>query len=448
MATLSHCNGGVTRRSAVLCLAVLCASSPAASRGPDLLAGDDTIQLTLEAPLGRLFERGQTDENFTVPGTLTYTDARTGEPITLRDVVVSARGHSSRRETECTFPKLKLKIAAGVGLKIGTHCGETDDGTLSAKYGRLSNERSPHREALAYRLLEAAGVPTLRTRPARIAYVDGGKAPLVRNALLVEDDDDAGRRLGGTKEIPLEAFGSVQSRRAAAEGARIAFGEAMIGNFDWCLKYTPDDIYRCDDSKPLWNVLAFDRGNGSVALVAKDFDLAGAVAGSHTWFGKVFNRGFVPSKSERETEVVAQVQRTRTLFPRATLDAERRHFLDRKSAVYGALDKADVDADGRAIARDYLDAFYAAIADDQYYRTVVGKAGVRVYADAARGAEACGRGDLLREGTPVDVRRHSGDMSEVILLDALWRWADKDPCPAVLNGPVWIRSDAITRNYP
>jgi hypothetical protein len=246
----------------------------------------------------------------------------------------------------------------------------------------------------------------------------------------------------------MESFGSVRARRAAADGARIAFGEAMIGNFDWCLKYSPDDIYRCNETKPLWNVLAFDRGNGTVALVAKDFDLAGAVVGSHLWFAKVFNPAFVPSKSQRETEVVAQVQRTRTLLPRGALDAERRHFIDRRSAVYAALDGVDVDARGRALAREYLDAFYAAIADDRYYRTVVKTADVQVYKDAARGAEACGKGDVLREGTPVNVIRQSGDMSEVIVLDALWRWAERDPCPAVVNGPVWIRTAAITSHYP
>jgi len=439
----------VTGRSAVLILACICLSSRTVPRGlPDLLDGRDIVQLTLEAPLQQLFERGQSDETVKVPGTLTYKDAKTGETMALRDVEISMRGHSSRRETECTFPKLKLKMKGRGSLKIGTHCGEEAGEKLSTKYGRLANEGSPRREALVYRLLEAAAVPTLRTRPARITYIDGGRAPLVRNALLVEDDDEAMQRYRGTKEIPMESFGNVRSRRAAADGARIAFGEAMIGNFDWCLKYSPDDVYRCDEAKPLWNVLAFDRGNGTVGLVAKDFDLAGAVVGSHPWFGKVFNPAFVPSKSQTDTEVVAQVQRTRSLFPRAVIDAERRHFIDRKGPVYAALDTIDVDAHGRALAREYLDAFYAAVADDRYYRTVVKTADVQVYTDAARGAEACGKGDVLREGTPVNVVSQSGEMSQVAVLDALWRWADRDPCPAVVNGPVWIRSAAITRNYP
>jgi hypothetical protein len=434
-------------RSAVLFVALLL-SGRAASDTPDFLSGDGTAALTLEAPLRELFEKGQEDENFSVSGKVTYKDA-SGQDVVLPDVRVSVRGHTSRRETECTFPKLKLKFPGKASLKIGTHCGEGSGQTLSTKYGRLPNESAPHREALVYSLLRAAEVPTLRSRPARITYIDGGGEPLVRNALLLEDDDDAMKRLGGRTEIPMESFGSVVARGASADAARIAFGEALIGNFDWCMRFAPDDIYRCNQPKPLWNVLAFDRGDGKAAIAVKDFDLAGVVVGGHPWFKEVFTASFVPSHSTVETEVIAQVQRTRTLFARAQLDAERRHFLERKEKIYAVVDHADVDARGREIARGYVDAFYGAIADDAaYYRPVVAKSEVRVYADAARAAEACGPGDLVRVGTPVSVLRRDATMSQVILLDVMWRWAQPDPCPAVLRGPVWVASDAISTNFP
>src|SRR6267142_538331 len=241
---------------------------------PDFFASTTPITLKLEAPLQKLFEEGAENEKYSVPGILSYTDPASGTNVAIRDVKVSVRGHTSRRETECTFSKLKLELPGGYDLKIGTHCGEADDQTLSAKYGRLANERSPLREGLVYRLLESVGVPVLRSRPARVTYVDAAQgAPLVRNALLLEDDDEAMKRLNGRSEIPMETFGSVRTRGASADAARIAFGEAMIGNFDWCLKFSPDDIYRCNEPKPLWNVLAFDRGNGA-ALLIKDFDLA------------------------------------------------------------------------------------------------------------------------------------------------------------------------------
>lgn len=406
------------------------------------------IALTLEAPLQDLFAKGEEDEKFSVPGRVTYKEPSSGVEV-KRDAQVSVRGHTSRRETECTFPKLKLKFAAGDELKIGTHCGESSDDALSPKYGRLANEKSPHREALVYRLLRAAEVPTLRTRPATVTYIDQGQAPLTRKAMLVEDDGDAKRRLQGTVEIPMEQFGDAKARGAVVDAGRIAFGQAMVGNFDWHLRNFPDDVYRGNVRKPIWNVLAFARGDGKAALLAKDFDLAGIVVGRHSWFKTIFNPAYVPSKSEIEIEVLSQVQRTRSLFSRAELDALRRHFIERKPQIYAALDQAEVDPKGREIARSYVDNFFTAITDEgSFYRPVVAKRDVRVFLDAAGTKEACKPNDFVSPGTPVNELQRSGAMSQVVILDARWRWTSEQRCQTVQTGPVWVQSDAITRDYP
>ena len=440
-------------RAAVVLAAVLAVQAqpqPGAAKLPSLLDGEDPIALTLEAPLQELFAKGTEDENVTVPATLRFKDPASGADVELADLQLNVRGHTSRRETECTFPKLKLKLKGAGSIKIGTHCGEATGETLTAKYGRLANESSPWREALVYRLLHAAEAPTLRARPARITYVDpANPQPLVRNALLLEDDDDAMARVRGTTELTLEEFGNVATRGAQSDGARIAFSEAMIGNFDWCLKFSPDDIYRCNEPKPLWNVLGFDRGGGKTALMMKDFDLAGIVVGRHPWFHTVWNPAFVPSKSEADIEVLSQVQRTRSIFARAQLDSERRHFVQHKDAIYRALQGAKVDDRGRQIARSYLDSFFNAIGDETaFYRPVVSRTDVRVYLDPAGTKEACTPGDVMRPGTPVNELQKSGSMSQVVILDANWRWASKNECNGVQDGPVWITTDAITRDYP
>ena len=415
-----------------------------------LLDGDSVVELRVEAPLPQLFGN-PSEQDVSVPGVVSFKDPQTGADVVLRDVDVSVRGHTSRRETECTFPKLKLKLKGAGALKIGTHCGESADGKLSQKYGRLANEKSPYREDVAYRMLRAAGVPTLRTRPARVTYVDPASAnaqPLTRNALLLEDDDDAMKRAKGTTELTLENFGNVASRHAAADAGSIAFGEAMIGNFDWCLKFSPDDTYRCNEPKPLWNVLAFDRGDGT-SLLMKDLDLAGVVTGVHPWFDTVWNRGFVPSKSPIEIEVLSQVQRTRALFGRDELDSLRRRFSEKKDAVLSAIQGSPVDDEGRRLARAYADAFFTAIGDDRaFYRPVVARSDVQVFMDAQGTKEACGPKDVMRPGTPVNELQRSGSMSQVVILDAMWRWASKSECNNVQNGPVWIASDAITTDYP
>jgi hypothetical protein len=435
-----------------LVLAVLLSSAgspPQQAAAPaDLLAGTGLMALTVEAPLQELFAKGEEDEKFSVPGRVSYKDPSSGVTV-QREAMVSVRGHTSRRETECTFPKLKLKFTEGDELKIGTHCGESTDEALSPKYGRLANEKSPHREALVYRLLQAAEVPTLRARPATVTYVDKGRPPLTRKAMLVEDDGDARKRLQGTIEIPMEQFGDATARGALADAGRIAFGQAMIGNFDWHLRNFPDDVYRGNVRKPIWNVLAFDRGDGKAALLAKDFDLAGMVVGRHSWFKTIFNPAYVPSKSEIEIEVLSQVQRTRSLFPRADLDALRRHFIERKAPIYAVLDQAEVDPKGREIARSYLDHFFKAITDDEsFYRPVVAKNDVRVYADAAGTSEACKPNDVFRPGTPVTELQRSGSMSQVVILDARWRWTSEERCQTVQTSPVWVQSDAITKDYP
>jgi hypothetical protein len=137
------------------------------------------------------------------------------------------------------------------------------------------------------------------------------------------------------------------------------------------------------------------------------------------------------------------------LFSRAQLDAERGHFVERKTAVYEVLKAAQVDDKGREIARAYLDAFYGAITEDeQYYRPIVVRADVQVFLDANGTREACGPKDVMRPGTPVNEISREGSMSQVIILDAMWRWASRNECNAVQDGPVWIPSDAIVRNFP
>src|SRR5258708_11241614 len=188
MAAVWHHSPAMSFRTAgVLCALLLGPAvlpAPAAPGHADLLSGTGPLAIRLEAPLKELFEKGAADEKFSVPGRVSYKDPSSGVDVT-RDAQVSVRGHTSRAETECTFPKLKLKFTDGGSLKIGTHCGEVTDESLTAKYGRLANESSPQREALAYRVLEIAGVPALRTRRATVTYVDTRQAPLTRHAILV-----------------------------------------------------------------------------------------------------------------------------------------------------------------------------------------------------------------------------------------------------------------------
>lgn len=209
---------------------------------------------------------------------------------------------------------------------------------MSVKYGRLPNQLSPLREVFVYRLLAALNVPTLKARPAKVTYVYADARtgetppqdqPLVRNAAIIEDDDDAVARLGGHGDIAESAFTNARAQFAPADTAQLIFAEALIGNFDWCLKMTPDDRFRCDARHPLWNITAAKMPNGHARPIVHDFDVSGMVTGRHPWFNDMFNAKFSRSESQADVEVTAQLQRTRSLFTRDVLDAARAAFIAR-----------------------------------------------------------------------------------------------------------------------
>jgi hypothetical protein len=180
-----------------------------------------------------------------------------------------------------------------------------------------------------------------------------------------------------------------------------------------------------------------------------DFDVAGIVSGRHPWFHDVFSTSFRRASSEPEIEVIAQLQRTRSLFTRSELDSARTDFIGRKQQVYQVLDAATLDADGREIARRYLYSFYAQIeSDDIFYGPVVVARNARAYA-AADGGPVCGNLSVVPVGTPVsDPMQTAGGRVQVTLLDALWHWAPPAKCGAVRNGPVWLDASAIGRDFP
>jgi hypothetical protein len=260
---------------------------------------------------------------------------------------------------------------------------------------------------------------------------------------LVEDDNEARQRFGASKKITESEFSSARSIFLPADTAKLALAEALIGNFDWCLRMFVGDAYRCNARHPLWNVLALRRDENGAVPVIYDFDVAGMVVGRHTWFKDVFNPAF--AASEPEIEVMAQTQRARTLFGRQELDQVRRSFIDRKADAYDALTQSAVDDAGRQIARVYMDSFFADIEDDAvFYRPVVVR-DARMFVDAERTQPACGKGEIP-VGTPVKTIAMAGQMSRVTVLDSLWHWPGR--CDAIRTQAVWIATSAIGTDFP
>jgi hypothetical protein len=448
---------GVTRAWLRLGIAIPATATIAVAQGaspgkPDWFRGRQPLALRLEAPFNDLFAHAQQD-GYVVRGTLGWSDGA-GQPQQLGRVKIAVRGHTSRRESECPFPKLKVSWAEGT-IKIGTHCGEADGDAITPKFGRLPNQLSPVREAFVYHLLDLVGVPTLRARVAEITYVYAdatGEQPESRrrHAFVLEDDHEALQRLGADQSIPESRFTTARDAFAPADSATIAFAEALIGNFDWCLRFFKGDAYRCDARHPLWNLFAFQRSDGTARPVMYDFDVSGAVAGYHRWFADIFNEQFLPSKSHAAIEVIAQLQRARTLFDRPVLDATRQKFASNRAAAYRALSESAVDEPGKKAMTDYFDAFFEAMTSDAaFYRPVITAPDVRAYVDSARSQPACASVGALPIGTPVSEPLETrGDMAKVVVVDALWKFAPPAKCSFIHQKPVWIAKSAVGSDYP
>src|SRR5262245_10331399 len=162
----------------VAAIPIVLAGRTLAPAAPALFSADTPLSFEIKAPFNDLLAAGRETEDYNVEGTLS--SGGDGAPRAAgQNIKVALRGHTSIRESECAFPKLKLHFnvtptdgpfAGTRSVKIGTHCGESATDKLTPRFGRLPNGRSPYREAFVYRLLDVLGVPTLKARPARITY--------------------------------------------------------------------------------------------------------------------------------------------------------------------------------------------------------------------------------------------------------------------------------------
>src|SRR5262245_22200952 len=84
------------------------AQDRAPGRVPPVFGSHSILAATIEAPFADLIENGRRRDDYEVTGTVTLTDADGGRATTIENVKITTRGHTSLRESECTFPKLKL----------------------------------------------------------------------------------------------------------------------------------------------------------------------------------------------------------------------------------------------------------------------------------------------------------------------------------------------------
>ncbi len=246
--------------------------------------------------------------------------------------------------------------SAELAYKIGTHCAEGGRGVI----GRLRDQRATFREALAYEVLELMGFIAPRVRRARLDYLDTTPATnsaspvgweLTREALLLEDIEVVGERLGGRAldEAEIAALGSgVFDEQLVAD---LQLFNALIGNWDYSLGW---------DNR-VWNTEVLELPNGTATQltpVAGDFDLASWVTGLARRFSP---RDYHPELGDIEREMRYTLEQIQQRVTPAMFTIASRRFTEKRTAIESHLALTKVDEEGRANALRHVFAFYDAL---------------------------------------------------------------------------------------
>ncbi|HRI12966.1 MAG TPA: hypothetical protein PLX89_08175 [Verrucomicrobiota bacterium] len=285
--------------------------------------------------------------------------------LTMNGTTISVswrvRGNSSLQE--CPFPKLKLKISreAREGtpffdareIKVGTHCAEGGRGTI----GRLRDERATYREALAYEAMESFGFLTPRVRRARIEFRDTspmtspnpGGWVITRNAVILDDPEVIGERLGGRALTDDEIAALQEANFGEQLITELKFFHILLGNWDYTLSL---------DGRGLWNTDVVQLADGKYVPVAGDFDLSSWVT------EKVLSnapRDYHPELPELDRRARFELSEVRRNVTEKVFNSARGRFEPQRSTIEELVKNAVVDEVGRTNALQHVSAFFGAL---------------------------------------------------------------------------------------
>jgi hypothetical protein len=335
-----------------------------AASGSSIFSSRTVVDLTITGPLQKHFDlafAGLPDGIFPPkrekpPFQGTAVLGGTEIPIGLR-----VRGFSSLQE--CPFPKLTLKVGKedrkdtpffdAREVKIATHCAEGGRGTI----GRLRDERSTYREALAYEAMQTLGFVAPRIRRARIEFRDAsptnqapeGRWTITRQAMLFDDPEVVGERMGGRALDDVELAALSNARFPEQLILDLRFLHILLGNWDYTLSL---------GGERLWNteVLAFP--DGTYLPMAGDFDLCSwvteEVRESVPW-------DYFPERPLLERQMRYDLELLQKDTAVGLLEAAKGRFTAKQSELRSLVQQAIVDEPGRTNAMHHLDTFFGVL---------------------------------------------------------------------------------------
>ncbi len=256
--------------------------------------GDKPLELTFTADFSNLIEnKDKLSDESQFPLTIEVAgEAALAGKIALR---------GGLRRGMCRFPPFKIEFDKRIKtpgtflnvkeLKLVTHCDST-----MAPYGNLIRE-----ERLNYQLMEKFSPLALKTREAKIRYVDssGKLAPIEGFAFFIEDGGDFAKRSGlTTNKTPVDGVEAVDPENLA----EVALFQALIGNTDWGVIQA--------STKSGHNVRIYRRQDNSIVLVPYDFDLA-MINSTNTFYENTIALPCIPQKAvDQATEKIKKFKST------------------------------------------------------------------------------------------------------------------------------------------
>ncbi len=301
-----------------------------------LFAENRLLSLTIRAPFQTIRgdRVGPSDYH---PGLLqTGGEAARSVPVEVR-----ARGKTRRRKEICSFPPLRLRFdpesdnglfAGQRAVKLVTHCQDLD------RYDQLVLQ-----EYLAYRLLNLLTPYSHRVRLADVRYEStSGRLVTTRKGILLEHWRDVAARTGAEA---ADIDGGVNvTMLSAADANLVDVFQFFIGNQDYSLNWPEPRENCCHNSKPLF-------ADGWVIPLPYDFDFAGIVDAPY-------------AKPKRPNRNVRSRRYEGLCAAQHAIDTTLARFQAARATIYALYrDFPGINERRRASTLDYIDAFYAIIAD-------------------------------------------------------------------------------------
>lgn len=316
----------------------------AAGNSAPLFAGNDILDVTIEAPFTQIMRERSTEEE--TPASLTYKDADDGT-VSL-EVGIRTRGKYRQQWRVCPFAPLRLNFkkaevkdtvfATADKIKLVTHC----------RSGRKSFQQTVLREYLAYRILNVMTDNSYRVRLLRIQYVDteDGDTNADNFGFLIEHRDQLADRLDlAAREVDSTLVADLESANTNL-GSLFQF---LIGNTDFSPTAGSKGESCCH------NYTIFGQETGKLLAIPYDFDMSGWV-----------NAAYATPNPELPIRSVRQRLYRGRCANNAQLEASVRAFHDKQSEIYSLVAEAELLTKSvkKQLGR-YMNDFYKIIDDPE-----------------------------------------------------------------------------------